>query len=148
MSKTRASAILLAWVALAQIGPISPAWAMEQEWNQKEVLRLADQLVVALDDANSASREAPPPASVLQQRMREATVNSFDRAHKAAADLVAKLRAGWDREKTEVHFRNVRDAVASTQRVARDAEPTEKLNQKLHEVAELLRQLSRFYRED
>jgi hypothetical protein len=148
MSKTRASAILLAAVALAQIGPISAARAAEQEWNQKEVIRVADQLVVALDEANAASREAPPPAGELQQRMRDATANSFDRSHKAAADLVAKLRAGWDREKTEVYFRNVRDAVASTQRVARDAEPTERLNQKLHEVSELLRQLARFYRED
>ena len=147
MSKTRASAIVLAAVALAQIASISPARAEEHEWNQKEVLRLADQLVVALDEANAALREAPPPANVLQQRTRDAAANSFDRAHEAATDLVAKLRAGWDRERTEVYFRNVRDAVASTRRVARDAEPTQKVDQKLNEVGELLRQLSRFYRE-
>ena len=146
MSKTRIGALLLAALC-APIAPVPSARAEEPKWNQQEVLRLADELGEVLRAAEAASREAPPQATALQQRKRDAAANGFHRIQKAAADFSAKLRAGWDREMTQAYFRNVRDTFESTRKLAGDAVPTEKVNQHLTRADELLQQLARFYPE-
>jgi hypothetical protein len=148
MSRTKTSAILMATLALASSGPISPARAAEPEWNQKEVLRLADELGEVLHEAEAASRDAPPQATALQQRKRDAAANGFHRVQKAAADFSAKLRAGRDRELTQAYFRNVRDTFESTRKLAGDAVPTEKVKQHLTQADKLLEQLSHYYPEN
>lgn len=145
MTRIRISAILLVAIAIGQGEAVSSAPAAEPEWNPQEVLGLAEKLVRVLDETAAAAREAPPQATVLQQRTRDDTLNSFARVRQAADDYVAKLRKGWDRELTEAYFRNVERLLRDTRKLARDAVPTEKVDQKLREADGLLEKLSRFY---
>jgi hypothetical protein len=148
MSATR-TAILLAAAAFVLGGTASPVRAADPApapaWNQKEVLRLAEELAAELDQADAASRAAPPQATALQQRTRDAAANSFHRVHDAAADFAKKLRQGRDRETTEAHFKNVRTAFENTRKIARDAVATPDVDQHLRRASELIQQLARFY---
>jgi hypothetical protein len=135
----RAGAVLLAVIAA------SAATAAEPPWNQQEVLGLAEQLVRVLDETAAAAREAPPQATVMQQRTRDDAANGLRRVREAASDYAAKLRKGWDRDMTEAYLRNVEKMFRDSRKLARDAVPTEKVEQKLRETDELLGRLSRYY---
>src|SRR5262245_57647897 len=134
MIRIRLSAILFLAIAIGQGGDASSALAAEPDWNQKEVLALAEQLGRALDEAASAAREAPPQATVLQQRTRDDALNSFDQVRELARDYVAKLRKGWDRDMTEAYFRNLNKLFRDTRKLARDAVATQKVDQKMRET--------------
>ena len=135
----RAGAVLLAVIAA------SAATTAEPAWNQNEVLGLAEQLVRVLDETAAAAREAPPQATVMQQRTRDDAANGLRHVRDAASDYAAKLRKGWDRDMTEAYLRNVKKMFKDSRKLARDAVPTEKVEQKLRETDELLGRLSRYY---
>ena len=135
----RAGAVLLAVIAA------SGAAAEQPRWNQQEVLGLAEQLVRVLDETAAAAREAPPQATVMQQRTRDDAANGLRRVREAASDYAAKLRKGWDRDMTEAYLRNVKKMFRDSRTLARDAVPTEKVEQKLRETDEVLGRLSRYY---
>src|SRR5262245_34024579 len=144
MTRIQLGAILIAAIALAQV-QASSAHAAEPQWNQKEVLGLAEKLVRALDETADAAREAPPQATVLQQRTRDDAANGLRQVREAASDYVAKLKKGWDRDMTESYLRNVKKMFKDSRKRARDAVPTEKVDEKLRETDEILDQLSRYY---
>src|SRR5688572_12697109 len=79
------------------------------EWNQKQVTALAAQLVQVVDEALASAKEAPPQATALQQRRRDAALGGYRQVREAAADYLAKLEAGRDRDMTEAHLRNLRN---------------------------------------
>ena len=139
MSGIQAVAVLWAVVAA------SAASAAEPRWNQQEVLGLAEQLVRVLDETAAAAREAPPQATVMQQRTRDDAANGLRRVREAASDYAAKLRKGWDRDMTEAYLRNVKKMFQDSRKLARDAVPTETVDEKLRETDDLLGQLSRYY---
>jgi len=145
MNKTRAGVILLAAIAIAQGQAVSSARAAEPQWNQKEVIGLAERLVRVLDETAAAAREAPPQATVLQQRTRDDAANGLRQVRELAGDYVAKLKKGWDRDMTESYLRNVKKMFKDSRKLARDAVPTEKVDDKLRETDEILEQLSRYY---
>jgi len=145
MTRIRISAILLIAFVIGQGQGASSAPAAEPKWNQQQVLGLGEKLVRALDETAAAAREAPPQATVLQQRTRDDARNSFDQVRRAAGDYAAKLRKGWDRDMSMASFRSVRVLFRDTRQSARNAVPTEKVDQKLREVERLLEELSRFY---
>jgi hypothetical protein len=143
MTGMRAGAVLLAAIGLGLWA--SSARAAEPRWNQQEVLGLAEQLARVLDETAAAAREAPAQPTVLQQRTRDDALNSFDRVRELAGDYAAKLRKGWDRDMTEAYFRNMRKVFQDTRKLARDAVPTQKVDQKLRETDAILEKLSRYY---
>jgi hypothetical protein len=145
MTRMRLAAILLGALVIGQGPAASSAPESGPAWSQKAVLALADKLVRALDDTAAAAREAPPQATVLQQRTRDDALASFDQVRELASDYAAKLRKGWDRDMTEAYFRNVKKMFRDTRKLARDAVPTEKVDQKLRETDRILDELSRFY---
>src|SRR5262245_49361834 len=145
MTRIRIGVIVLAAIAIVLGELASSARAAEPEWSKKTVLGLAEKLARVLDEAAAAAREAPPQATVLQQRTRDDALRSFDQVRQASGDYVAKLRKGWDRELTEAYFRRVRTLFRDVRKSARDAVPTKELDQKLREAAGLLEELSRFY---
>jgi hypothetical protein len=145
MIRIRLGAILLCALAIGQARVASSAPKSEPKWNQQEVLGLAEQLVRALDEIAAAAREAPPQATVLQQRTRDDALNSIGPVREAANDYVAKLRKGWDRDLTETYFRNLKKQFIDTRKLARDAVPTEEVERKLREADGIFEELSRFY---
>lgn len=145
MTRMRLAAILLGALVIGQGPTASSAPESGPAWSQKKVLALAEKLVRALDDTAAAAREAPPQATVLQQRTRDDALSSFDQVRELASDYAAKLRKGWDRDMTEAYFRNVKKMFRDTRKLARDAVPTEKVDQKLRETDGILDELSRFY---
>jgi hypothetical protein len=143
MTGMRAGAMLLAAIGLGLWA--SSARAAEPRWNQQEVLGLAEQLARVLDETAAAAREAPPQPTVLQQRTRDDALSSMGRVQQAADDYVAKLRKGWDRDLTEAYFKSVKRLFRDTRELARDAVPTQKVDQKLRETDAILEKLSRYY---
>jgi len=145
MTRIRLAAILLGALVLDQAGVASSARAAEPAWSQKEVTGLAANLSRVLGDTAAAAREAPPQATVLQQRTRDDALRSFNRVREAADDYLAKLRKGWDRDLTESYFRALKRQFRDARGLARDAVPTKTVDEKLSEAEELIEKLSRFY---
>ena len=145
MNRLRASAALAAAIAIALGHAAASEPAAQPRWNQQEVLGLAEQLVRTLDETAAAAREAPPQDTVLQQRTRDDAANGLRQVRELAGDYVAKLRKGWDRDMTESYLRSVKKMFKDSRKRARDAVPTEKVDEKLRETDELLEQLSRYY---
>jgi hypothetical protein len=143
---TRTRGVLSAALALiAAANAFGAPPASEPKWNQKEVLALGEKLVTALHDAEAAAREAPPQATALQQRKRDAAVSTFLEVRQAADVYVTKLRAGWDGDRTEAYFRNVRDGLRRALDSARDAVPSEKVGENLGKANQALAELARYY---
>jgi hypothetical protein len=141
MSRNTKSALVWATFALgAQL-----ARADAPAWDPKQVTALASQLVQVVDEALAAAKQAPPQATALQQRRRDAAVSGYRRVREAAADYLAKLEAGRDRDMTEAHFRNLRNLFKSTRASAGNAEPTPEAQERLKRIDQLLRELGRYY---
>jgi hypothetical protein len=142
MSRSRASAILVAALVLAHTGP---ARAEAPAWDQRQVTALAQQLVKVLGDIATAAREAPPQATAIQQRTRDAAISGIHRVRSAASDYLSKLRAGQDRDLTESRFRIVRDSFRDQLAVARDAVAGPKMDELLSKANGLLDELGQYY---
>jgi hypothetical protein len=145
MTRIRAGAAVLAVIAIA-LG--RAAWSepvAQPQWNAQQVLGLAEQLVRALDETAAAAREAPPQATVMQQRTRDGAVTGLRETRQLAGDYLAKLRKGWDRDMTEAYLRSVKRKFSESRKLARDAVPTEEVEEKLRETDGILEQLSRYY---
>ena len=67
-----------------------------------------------LDGIATASREAPPQPTALQQRTRDAAASGVHRLRDAAGDYLAKLKAGRDRDMTQARYRILRDSYRET----------------------------------
>ncbi|TMA35574.1 MAG: hypothetical protein E6J87_03345 [Deltaproteobacteria bacterium] len=145
MIATRRSAVRLAAAALALISIAAPAWSAPPKWDPKQVLALAERLAKALDEVEAAAREAPPQATALQQRKRDAALSGFHRVREAAHAYVSRLKAGWDRDMTAAYFRSVRDGVRDARASARDAVPSEQVDEKFRAADQALDELSSFY---
>ena len=135
------AALVLIVAATASAAPPDGA----PEWNQKHVTALAAQLVQVVDEALASAKEAPPQATALQQRRRDAALGGYRQVREAAADYLAKLEAGRDRDMTEAHFRNLRNLFKSTRQSAGDAEPMPEAQQQLTKIDRLLKQLGGYY---
>lgn len=142
MSRNTKNAV---WATLALALGAQLARADATPWDQKQVTALATQLVQVVDEALAASKEAPPQATALQQRRRDAAVSGYRRVREAAADYLARLEAGRDRDMTEAHFRDLRKEFKSTRVSAGDAEPTPKAQEQLKRIDQLLNELGRYY---
>lgn len=145
MNGTRTGVVQLAALVLLAAGAASHARAAEPDWDPKQVIALAEKLVTILDESIAAAREAPPQATALQQRTRDAAVKDFQRVRQAADVFVSKLEAGWDRDMTVAYFRSVRDGFRDARQTARDAVPTEKAEENLRKANQVLSELSRHY---
>jgi hypothetical protein len=141
---TRCVLIPLLALIVATAGAAAPP-AGTPSWDQKQVLALGEKLATALRDAEAASREAPPQATALQQRKRDAALSSFRQVRQAADAYVSKLRAGWDGEMTSAYFRSVRNGMRDALQSARDAVPSPKVNENLNTANDVIAELERYY---
>ena len=139
---SRASAIFATALVLAHT---VPARAEAPKWNQKQVTALAEQLVQVFDDIATASREAPPQPTAMQQRTRDAAASGIQRLRDAAGDYLGKLKAGHDRDTTQARYRNLRDSFRETRQDARNAVATPKMDELLRKASGLLDELGGYY---
>jgi F0F1-type ATP synthase membrane subunit b/b' len=143
---TRALAAPIAAFALLAVATASAAPPDgAPKWDQKQVLALAEKLAGALRNAQAAAREAPPQATALQQRTRDAALSNFEEVRQATDKYLQKLRAGWDRDMTAAYFRVVRNGLRDSVRSARDAVPSEEVGRNLDEANEAVAELGRYY---
>jgi hypothetical protein len=145
MSTRTRGALLTALALIVAANASGAPPAGEPKWDQKQVLALGEKLANALHDAEAAAREAPPQATALQQRKRDAAVSTFIQVRQAADAYLTKLRAGWDRDMTEAYFRNVRDGLRRALDSARDAVPSEKVGENLGKANQVLAELAHYY---
>ena len=141
-TRTAARIAALALIAAAAATAAPPA---APKWDQQAVLALGEKLASALKDAQAASREAPLQATAMQQRNRDGALSEFRRVREAADAYVAKLRAGWDRDMTAAYFRTVRNGLRDALKSARDAVPSEQVDQHLNEANQALSELAPYY---
>ena len=137
-----------AWIgALALIASAAATAAPPEapKWNQQHVLALGERISSALRAAEAASREAPDQSTALQQRKRDGALSEFRRVRESADALVAKVRAGWDRDMTSAYFRSVRNGLRNARASAQDAVPSEQVGQHLDEADQAIAELARFY---
>ena len=145
MSRTTRCTLLVNFaLIIAAAGSAAPP-SGAPAWDSKQVLALGVKLSTALQDAETASREAPDQATALQQRKRDAALTSVKQIRQSADAYVSKLRAGWDADMTEAYFRAVRNGLRGMLQTGGDAVPSPEVQQSLDTANEAIGELERYY---
>ena len=121
------------------------AFAEPQQWNQKEVTRLASEFASSIEKISNTAKSAPLQKSAIQQRKRDGAVNRLGGLQESADAFAKQLAEGRDRSSTELFFPQVRELFHQTIAVARDAEAGEEQRANLEAAEKLLDQLARYY---
>ena len=148
---SRSTALKSALLALAVLLLALPATARAaREWDQAEVMALAQQLERELFLALEAAAYAPDQTTALQQRQRDAAVRVAQRVALDAGKFVSKLRAaqlrkGRVRLASAGYFDVVRSRLHEVLETGGDAHLQQGPREHARAAFALLKQLAQFY---
>ena len=117
----------------------------EPGWDQAAVTKIADELVMTLRGAIEVSKKAPAQRTAFQQRERDAALASIRGAAEASEGYAKRIRAGWDRDDSEVYFRAVTEEVNDMWETAGDAVPSDHAAPLLERLRDLMDELTALY---